>query len=119
MAASILSSVLVGLFVLTTLRFRRRERRRDSIARFADARKAMSVTQARAAVGAPAVAPEPSEPGSETANVVLHSGSAMLFDPTARGRVGHARKSFRGDPEMLARRPTVAFLPTIPRSEAS
>jgi hypothetical protein len=119
MAASILGSVLVGLLILLALRLRHRESRRDSIARFADARKAMSVTQARPVVSAPTVEPHSSEPGSESVNVVVRNGSTTLFDPLVRRRVDQVRKSYRGDPEMLARRPTVAFLPTVPRSEAS
>jgi hypothetical protein len=113
MAASILGSLLVGLLVLSTIRVRRRESRRDSIARFADARKAMSVTQARPAVRAPSVTPQPSEPGLDSASVVVRSGSATLLDPIARRRVAEVRKRFRSDPELLARRPTVAMLPTL------
>jgi hypothetical protein len=119
MAAAILGSVLVGLLVLTTVRLRRTASRRDSIARFADARKAMSVTQTRPVVAAPTVAPQPCEPGSESGKVVVRHGSATLFDPIARRRVDQVRKSFRRDAETLARRPTVALLPTLPRSEAS
>jgi hypothetical protein len=114
MLASIVASVLVVILVFSTRRMRRRERRRDSITRFADARKAMSITQGRPVVRT-AVTPHPSEPESEwdPSSVVVRSGSATLFDPMARRRVDEVRKSYRGDPEMLARRPTVAMLPTL------
>jgi hypothetical protein len=113
MLASILASVLVLILIIATLRMRRRERRRDSIARFADARKAMSITQGRPAVRTPGVTPHTAESGSEPANVVVRSGSSTLLDPIARRRIDQRRKSFRGDPEVLARRPTVAMLPTL------
>jgi hypothetical protein len=127
MVASIVASLLVAVLILfTTRRMRRRERRRDSIARFADARAAMSVTQGRPAVQNPIVTPQPGEGGAEPANVVVHSGSATLFDPIARRRVDEARRSYRSDPDVLARRPTIAMLPTLPtvllsepKSEAS
>jgi hypothetical protein len=79
----------------------------------------MSVTQTRPPVGAPSATPQPSEPASESGNVVVRRGSATLFDPIARRRVDQVRKTSRSDPEVLARRPTVALLPTVPRSEAS
>src|SRR5689334_21695027 len=118
MLASILASVLIVILIFSTLGMRRRERRRDSIARFADARKAMSVTQA--AVRTPKVTPQPTEPGAEPPSVVVRSGSATVLDPSARSGFDQPRKSFRSDPEVLARRPTVAMLPTLlaPHCEA-
>jgi hypothetical protein len=120
MLASILASVLIVILVFSTLGMRRRERRRDSISRFADARKAMSVAQGRPAVRTSMVTPQPSEPGAEPPSVVVRSGSATLLDPSDRGRLSQPRKSFRSDPEVLARRPTVAMLPTLltPHCEA-
>src|SRR5262249_30674503 len=94
-------------------RVRRREGRRDSITRFADARKAMSVSQGKPAVRLPKVTAQEAVPGSEAPNVVVHSGSAPLFDPLARRRIAESRRSFRRDPETLARGPTVALLPTL------
>jgi hypothetical protein len=117
MLASILGSVLLAILIVTTRRARRRERRRDSIARFADARKAMSVTQGRPAIR-DVVTPQRSEPGSEPWSVVVQTGSATLFDPIARRRVDQTRKSYRSDPEVLARRPTVAMLPTLLTSKS-
>jgi hypothetical protein len=112
MVVSILASVLVVLLIFSARRMRRRERRRDSIARFADAREAMSITQGHPAVRT-AVMPHPSEHDSGPPSVVVRTGSDVLFDPLSRRRVDEARKSYRGDPEMLARRPTVAMLPTL------
>jgi len=113
MLAPILLATLVVVLISSTFVLRRRESRRDSIARFADARKAMSITQGRPSVHLPDVTPHESGNGSEPGQVVVRSGSAMLFDPLARRRISEARRSFRRDPEVLARRPTVALLPTF------
>lgn len=112
MLASILVAALVGTFMFSTVRMRRRERRRDSIARFADARKAMSVTQGRPAVRVPHVTAHESG-DAEHPGVVVRNGSATLLDPMARRHIAESRRSFRRDPEVLARRPTVAMLPRL------
>jgi hypothetical protein len=119
MAASILASLLVGLLIYSTVRMRHRESRRDSIARFADAREAMSAIHGRTVARTAEVTPHPSDAG-DSSNVVVQSGSATLLDPIARRRIDQTRKSYRTDPEVLARRPTVAMLPSLltPHGEA-
>ena len=113
MLASILVATLIATLILSTFRVRRREGGRDSITRFADARKAMSVTQGKPALREPKVTPHELTTGSASSGVVVRSGSATLLDPIARRHVAESRRSFRRDPEVLARRPTVALLPRL------
>jgi hypothetical protein len=121
MVATMAAAALIGLLIFSTLRMRRRESRRDSVRRFSDARQAMSAIHRMSAVRKSNAKAQSAETMavSESSNVVVRSGSATLFDPIARRHVDEVRKSFRGDSEMLARRPTVAMLPKLLASHSA
>ena len=113
MIAAMVAATLTGLLILSTVRMRRREHRRDSVRRFSDARQAMSAIHRMSAVRRSNVPAQASEALPHPSSVVVRDGSATLFDPMARRHVDEVRKSFRRDSEVLARRPTVALLPTL------
>jgi hypothetical protein len=119
MIAAMVAAALTGLLILSTVTMRRREHRRDSVRRFSDARQAMSAIHRMSAVRRSNVTAQSSDGVQEPSSVVVRDGSATLFDPIARRHVDEVRKSFRRDSEVLARRPTVAMLPTLLTSRSA
>ena len=86
---------------------------RDSITMFAAARAAMSTSAARHVVKQESLPQaDPAPDAAREARLVIIDGHNPLLDPVARRQL-ESRRHFRSDPEALARRPTVALLPTL------